>query len=345
MSAQESPRFLITRLSAIGDCITAVPLACAIRDAYPSAFVAWAVGAPAESLLRDHPCVNQFLVIPKRWLKSPLSHLSTRRTLHRLRFDYALDPQSLTKSAMLAWHSGAKERLGFAKPQGREFSTMLNNRLITPQSTHVVDQQLELLKPLGIEPRRVRFDIPVGDGISQQTKDQVQTLVGKNGFQVLNPGAGWDSRLWPTSRFAEVARQAGTKLGMPSLVIWAGEREKKWAREIVAHSGEHAHLAPPTDLKSLAALLSLARLYVGSDTGPTHLAAAMGTPCVCMCGTTRGEVSGPYGSFHVIVQAYYHAGTSRERRSAGNDAMLAISVDDVFSACRKILGRPSANVA
>jgi ADP-heptose:LPS heptosyltransferase len=162
---------------------------------------------------------------------------------------------------------------------------------------------------------------------------------------VLNPGAGWDSRLWPTDRFAEVAFQLGDKLGLPSVVIWAGPRERGWAEQIVAAAGDHAVLAPRTSLKCLAELLRHACLYVGSDTGPTHLAAAVGTPCVCLCGTTRGEVSGPFGSAHIIVQAYYQAGTSRERRAANNDAMLAIDVDRVWSACRRLLQPSTAGAA
>lgn len=155
--------------------------------------------------------------------------------------------------------------------------------------------------------------------------------------------------MWPTESYARVVRQLDAEAGLPSVVIWAGSREREWAEAIVAQSSGGAVLAPATTLRELAALLRRACLYVGSDTGPTHLAAAVGTPCVALFGTTRPEVSGPYGSAHRCLQEYYQQGSSRERRRAANDAMRAIAWERVFEACQQVLaahgGRAASRVA
>ena len=120
-------------------------------------------------------------------------------------------------------------------------------------------------------------------------------------------------------------------------MVWAGDREQEWAGQIVAHSAGYACLAPETNLPELAALMQPARLCVSADTGPLHLAAALGTPCVGLYGSTQPSVCGPYGDQHVSVQAYYQAGSSRERRRADNDAMQAITASDVIAACDRVL--------
>jgi ADP-heptose:LPS heptosyltransferase len=168
----------------------------------------------------------------------------------------------------------------------------------------------------------------------------------ERGFAVLNPGAGWDSKLWPPVRFAQVAQHLGARHRLPSVVVWAGDRERTWAEQIVVHSAGYARLAPPTSLPELASLFRRSRVCVAGDTGPLHLAAAVGTACVGLYGTTRPADSGPYGSQHESVQAYFHHGTARARRRATNDAMQAIEVAQVTAACDRILSRqPELNAA
>ncbi len=311
----------------------------AIRAAYKSAFIAWIVERPTDQLLAHHHALDELIVAPRGWMKSPLAIWKLRRQLKALRFDVAIDPQSLTKSAVLAWISGATLRIGFRPGVGRELAPWLNNCSIEPAKPHVVDRQLELLKPLGIREPGVTFDMP-HDAVAAETIDHfIRTAHLGCGFAVINPGAGWESRLWPSDRFGSVARHLGHERGLPSVVTWAGEREREWARRIVAHSGGHALLAPPTTLVELSALLRRAKMFVGCDTGPMHLAVAIGTRCVVLHGTTRPEISGPYGPDHITIQAYYQSGTSRQRRRASNDAMRAIQVEQVCAACDRLVDR------
>jgi lipopolysaccharide heptosyltransferase I len=342
MPTLNAQRILISRQSAIGDCILTAPLLCALRDHFPKAFIAWAVEPAAATLLKNHRSLDRLVIVKKGWLKSPTAVLALRRELRSLEFDTTIDPQSLSKSTLVAWLTGAKQRIGFARPHGRELSPWLNNVLVTKTLDHVVDHQLELLKVLGASSTAVRFDLPQDPSARAIADAFVHGSRFDYGYAVINPGAGWDSRLWPVERFAKVARHLGDAHRLNSVVVWSGEREQEWAEEIVAASRGFAVMAPRTSLPELAAILRNARLFVGSDTGPLHLAAGVGTPCVSMHGTTRREQSGPYGTRHVALQAYFQSGSSRERRRTTNEAMLAISEPLVCQACDRVLNSPQA---
>jgi lipopolysaccharide heptosyltransferase I len=338
------PRFLITRLSAIGDCIHTMPLVSALRKRFPSAYIAWATQSVPATLLDGYPGLDQTIVVDRNWLKSPRQIVMLRQKLRALKFDVTIDPQSLTKSAAIGWLSGARQRIGFERPQGREASPWLNTDLVVPRARHVVDRYLQLLTPLvGGELLEVRFELPVYE--QSRVRQFLQQMQGGNAYAVLNPGAGWDSKLWLPDRFAHVARHLGERHQTPSVVVWAGSREKSWAQQIVDQSGGHAWLAPSTDLPELAYLLNGARVCVAADTGPLHLAAAVGTPCVGLFGSTLGDVSGPYGPAHVYVQAYYQDGSCRQRRQASNEAMQAIDVSMVTQACDEVLSRARSAAA
>ena len=156
------PRILISRLSAIGDCVLATPLLCALRDHLPNAHLAWVTERAPATLLEGHAALDELIVVPKRWMKSAAEIRQLRSKLRASRFDIAIDPQGLTKSSIVAWLSGAKQRIGFHKPRGRELSCWFNRELVTSTKTHVVDARfLELLKPLGILNPATRFDLPV----------------------------------------------------------------------------------------------------------------------------------------------------------------------------------------
>ena len=331
------PRFLITRLSAIGDCILTMPVAAALRRAYPGSLIAWVVQGAGAQLLVDHSDVDQVIKVPRGWLKSPPAIWKLRQQLRQYNFDYVIDPQSLTKSSAAGWLSGAPKRIGFSEPQGRELAPLLNNHHVHMKPAHVVDAYLQLLKPLGIRHPRVSFHVPRSAEATAIIDAFLENIQAGPRFVVINPGAGWDSKLWPARRYGLLANQLGQQHGIQSIVAWAGERERTWTDEIVDHAGGHAIAAPDTTLPQLAALLRRASLFVGSDTGPLHLAAAVGTTCVSMYGPTRPADCGPYGSQHIALQSYYQGGTARERRRGSNDAMQAISVEQVSEACGKVL--------
>jgi ADP-heptose:LPS heptosyltransferase len=242
---------------------------------------------------------------------------------------------------MLGWISGARHRIGFAPPQGRELALVLNNIRVKTKRSHVVEKYLELTDPLGVPQwDEVHFDLAEWRHAVIDSFLRDAHLTGE--FAVINPGAGWDSKLWPARRFAQVARYLGEEHQLPTAVCWAGDRERAWADQIVAGSGGHALLAPATTLAELASLMRRATICVASDTGPLHLAAAVKTPCVGLYGPTQPHVCGPYGQGHICVQVYLQQGSGRARRGARNDAMLAIEAKQVQSACDQLLQRVRA---
>jgi len=337
MAAHVSPRILIVRLSAIGDVLHGLPVLFALREALPQAYLAWVVEGRTSELLRDHPALDEIISVSRGWLKKPGAVWNLRRRLRELRFDIAIDLQGLTKSAAAAWLSGAPRRIGFAGQDGREISRWFNNELVLPSGTHVVERNLELLRALAIEPRKVVFGLHGERSARDAARSMLEGARLDGRFVLINPGAGWPSKLWPSERYAAVAHELGKRHAISSLVVWAGEQERRWAQQIVAGSGGFARLAPATSLSELAALAERAALFLGSDTGPMHLAAAVGTPCVALFGPSPGERNGPYGAGHVVLQKMRLTGSSRARRTASDEAMRAITVDDVSTACAQLL--------
>ncbi|MGI9456969.1 MAG: glycosyltransferase family 9 protein [Aeoliella sp.] len=339
-----SPRILIVRLSALGDVIHGLPVASALRERFPSAMLAWSVEGRAAELIEGHPDLDEVVHLPRRWWRSYSAIRSLRQQLHELQFDITVDLQCLTKSAIVAWLSGAPRRLGAGGSNGRELSKWFNNELISCDASHVVDHYLQILRPLGIYDPPVRFKLPERSCDSQfaeQALAQVSLLATQ--FAILNPGAGWPSKLWPAERYGDVAKHLLQTHGMQSLAVWGGEQERPLAESIVAASNGAAIIAPATTMRQLAAVTRRASLFVGSDTGPMHLAVAVDTPTISLHGTSRADWCGAYGAANIRLQEYYHAGTARERRAADNTAMRAISAEKVSTACDDLLSRQSTS--
>jgi lipopolysaccharide heptosyltransferase I len=336
--AQQQPRVLIVRLSAIGDAIHGLPVLCALRSALPDAFLGWVVEGRAGDLLEGHPALDALVRVPRRWLSSPREVWKLRRRLRELKFDTTIDLQCLTKSAIAAWLSGARRRIGKAGDDGRELSRWFHNELVTAGGGHVIEHYLDLLRPLGIDAPVVRFDLPVRTDDAHSIERLLQTnRLAARRFAVLNPGAGWPSKIWPAERYGEVARRLAAAQGLRSVAVWGGPEEQPLADRIVATSGGQAILAPPTSMTELAALCRRAALFVGSDTGPMHLAVAVGTPTISLHGPSLAEWCGAYGPPNIRLQVRYEEGSAAERRRADDSAMRAISVEMVVHACDDIL--------
>ncbi len=347
-SVAERPaqRILIVRLSAIGDVVQGMPIACALRQRFPDAFLAWAVGESAASLLHGHEALDALITLPRGWLRSPSAIGRLRRRLRAMHFGTVIEAQGLTKAAIVAWLSGAKRRIGFGHPWGRELSQWINTeRIDTGSVTHVVDRNLSLLQPLGITSPEVRFCVPEYPGDRAAAERIIRQAGLVRGFAMINSGAGWPSKLWPNDRYSAVAFHLGRERGVPTLVVWGSRDEHLSAQQIVAGSAGQAHLAPRTTLTRLAALARRARLFIGSDTGPLHLAAAVGTACVGLYGPWPADRHGPYGAKHLALQAMRFEGPTRRRRCASPKYMEAISVEMVCRACDRVLQREASDAA
>jgi lipopolysaccharide heptosyltransferase I len=344
---EPAPRVLLVRLSALGDCLHALPVAVELRRQLPRAHIGWAIEEPGHQLLRDHPAIDRFHIYPRR---SPPRRfvrelLALRRELRRERYDVALDVQGLTKSGLVAWLSGARRRVSLAPPHRRELNRLFVNEVVAAPETsrHVVDRNLALLRAVGASVAgRARFDLPAPEP-SPALASFLESMRARGPWAVVNPGASWTTKIWPPRALALVARGLHDHHGLGVAVSWGSEPERALAREVVEVAGRRGVVeAPPTSLRDLAALLSGAVLFVGGDTGPMHLAVALGVPTVSVFGPTSPERNGPYGESDLAVIAEIDLDCRpcwRRSCARGDHACLArLDAGRVLQACSRRLG-------
>jgi ADP-heptose:LPS heptosyltransferase len=256
----------------------------------------------------------------------------------------AIDAQGLSKSAIAAWLSGARRRIGFDGRWGRELSRWLNTERVPITAVHVVDRNLQLLEPLDIRQPTARFGMPEAPEERAAAERILTQLSVGLAPAIINVGAGWPSKLWPTERFAAVARHLQSRWALPTLLVYGSAGERDMAEQMARLSGDAARLAPSTTLTELRGLARSARLFIGCDTGPLHLAASVGTPCVGLFGPWPAREHGPYGADHIALQAVAMTGT-RQRRHASPELMKKITVEQACEACDTVLQRLERGVA
>jgi heptosyltransferase I len=302
----------IVKLSSIGDVVHALPVAAALKRHHPGTRVTWLAEAREATLLTGQPDVDEVVIVDtrgwRRGTKRAALHEITR-VPHRLRayaFDVVLDLQGLLKSAVLTALTRAPRRIGFAGGFRREWpSGLFTNEHVAPAATarHVVEQYLALLGPLGITNPAIEFRVP-GDGGAEERIDAFLANAGiKPGDRLvlMNPGAGRPEKQWPVEHYREAARRLADDAGARIVVLWGPGEEQ--SAGLIAASATGAMPAPPTTLPEMTALARRARLTIAGDTGPLHIAAAVGCPCLGLFGPTSGVRNGPYGPAHRVLES------------------------------------------
>jgi lipopolysaccharide heptosyltransferase I len=311
-------RIGIVKLSSIGDVVHTLPLAAALRRDVPGAWVAWVAEEREAALLDAHPDLDAVVRVDTRGWRRRVRRLSglgpalrevarARRALRALQLDVAIDAQGLVKSGAIVQATGAPVRIGFAVARCRErASALFTNRRVSPgrQAGHVVDQYLTLLDPLGVEPGAPVFRVPEWPAAERRVAGWLAGLGLEPGDRVvvLCPGAGRPDKRWPAAAFRALAAGLRAEPGAAVVVAW-GPGERGPADKIAAGLDPGVAVAPATDLHELAALLRRASLVVGGDTGPLHLAAALGTACLGLFGPTPAARNGPYGARSRTLQS------------------------------------------
>jgi ADP-heptose:LPS heptosyltransferase len=334
---------LLVRLSSIGDVVHTLPALAVLAQAGHEA--GWIVEPPARPLIEGHPLLGQGVLgaPPARGL--PLRRVrETLAALRRSSFDVALDFQGLWKSAAWARLSGARRVLGFARAYRREplSALLVSERVEQPAAArHVIDKNLALLRPLGIDGSgRREFPLPAFRTEEERVEEALREM-GLGAFLILNPGGGWESKLWPPEAFGALARGL-FDLGVPALVTF-GPGEEGLADRVVAASDGQARKAFPTTLREYAVLARRARLVVAADTGPLHLAGAVGTAVVALFGPTDPERNGPFrAGDRVVRRAPACAPCYRRRCPVHAGAMANIAVDEVARVVRDRLAAAGA---
>ena len=295
---------LLVRTSALGDVVHALPVLTAARRHFPEARIAWVVEEVFAPLLEGHPDLD--LVLPVRlraWRTRTFDGRTRReaaaflRALRAFRADVALDLMGNHKAGVLARLSGARRRIGPARHQRREPSSVVwITEGVEARGEHAVDRGLAVLEGLGVPPGAADFGperlVPDrGPGREKSPEEDGA------GFVLLHPGAGWGNKVYPPERWGRVARGLADATGLPVRVALApAPAERELAATVVATSGGAAGTVEAPDLPALAALSRGARLVLGGDTGPVHLAHALGTPVLQVMGPTDPRRHGPYGA-------------------------------------------------
>jgi lipopolysaccharide heptosyltransferase I len=297
---------LVVKLSAIGDVVHAMPAVASIRRARPEVRIAWVVERGAAALLRNSPCIDKLVEIDTRsWRRGLLRRETQRAIAERLGalrsepFDVAIDFQGLLKSALVAVASGASRRVGFATSDLREPASrvFLNEQVEVGAVDHVIDKNLALVRHLGIEaPGPYEFPIAV----PEEDEREIASRAPEGPFAILNPGGGWPTKLWPAERYARLADEVCERHGLDSVITF-GPGEEALARRVVEASRCGRVALFPCSLLQFVALARRARLFVGGDTGPLHLAAAAATPVVGIFGPTEPRRNGPFAPDDLVV--------------------------------------------
>jgi heptosyltransferase-1 len=353
-------RLLIVRLSAMGDVIHTLPAVQALREAFPQAHIGWLIeerwaellytpGSPrrgVRSALR--PLVDEVHAVNlKAWGKSPFSILTLQRAatvwndVRDAGYDAAVDLQGAMRSALLARFSRARIVCGAAEPRESPASLWYTRKVVA-HGRHVVEQNVSVAQAV-IEhdmkvpqpsifcdlPRDLRAEARIGQWLAEHA-------IGD--FAILNPGAGWGAKRWPTERYGEVALRLAEQ-GVRSILNY-GPGEEELVRAAEAASGGTAQAMSCSVIRSsiteLIALTRRARLFIGGDTGPLHLAAALRVPVVAIYGPTDPARNGPFGTRSVVLRSAESV-TSHARRDAADDGMLGIGSEAVVRAARELM--------
>jgi lipopolysaccharide heptosyltransferase I len=322
---------LIVRLGALGDIVHALPLAAALRDARPDARIDWLVDVRHRGILDFVRGLSHVVAVDTRRMRGATGVAAVVRTLRQAAYDLALDAQGLIKSAALARLAGARRVLGFERGHLREpLARFAYVGVVPPAGPHVVDKALALARAAGAEPGPPRFPLqPPASDVADRARHALGLGPGAP-FALLNPGAAWPNKRWPADRFGGLARAIHDRHGWPSIVAW-GPGEEALARAVVDAAGRgRAALAPPTPLGDLLGLLSAAGLVVSGDTGPLHLAAALGRPVVGLYGPTDPARNGPWSAADVTVSRTANCRCLHQRRChAGRWCLDDVTVDEV----------------
>jgi heptosyltransferase I len=344
-------RILIVRLSSMGDVIHALPAARALRAAFPKAMIGWLIEqrwvellcAPGTPLRGPRSAQRPLVdwVHPVNlvgWRRSFFS-LSTVQSIARVwndvraaHYDISVDLQGAIRSAVLARWSGAPAVYGAAEPRESPASLWYTRKIVT-RGAHVIEQQLSLIeavtqarvsRPRAELPRDPTAEAVIGERLA---KRQITD------FAILNPGAGWGAKRWPAERYGQVAGQLLT-LGLRTILNY-GPGERELAEAAQSTSGGSAEAMNCT-ITELIALTRRARLFIGGDTGPLHLAAALDIPVVAIFGPTDPARNGPYGT-RCIVLRNAASTTSHARNPEPDAGLLEILADAVVAAARRLL--------
>ena len=348
-------KILIIRLSAIGDVLRTLPAFHIIRKNFPDAYIAWIVEETSKDILEAHPGIDEVIIFPKKELaaiiKSPKTFfqgvnqfLVFIQKIRKKNFDVAIDFHGLFKSGIISFLSGAKDRVGFTKPFTKEMNFLFNNHRFSLDTDRMnrVDRNITLVEKLGLNIKQGPPDIYIPD----KDSDLIQKFLKQNRIEperplvAIHPGTSPSTpyKRWDAYRYAVVADKIIEDSATQIIFTWANE-EIELVKEIIGLMKYRAIVAPKTEnLCQLAEIFRCSDLYVGSDTGPMHLAAFVNTPVVAIFGPTDHVVNEPYRyTPHIVIRKEIKCAPCRKKNCADRDCMNGVKESDLIRAINIML--------
>jgi heptosyltransferase I len=347
----DGPRLLIVRLSAMGDIIHTLPAATALRQAFPQAIIGWVIEQRWAELLctlrtprsgprsPQRPLVDKIHIVNTAKWRSSLSSNHTWEQiasglsdLRAGRYQIAVDFQGAVRSALVARWSGAQTLYGVAQPR-ENAASMFYTRQVIAQGTHIVEQNFSLAEAfVGRRLEIPQVEFPYDPAAEQECDQQLRDRDIRN-FVILNPGAGWGAKQWPAQRYGFVAKRLA-QIGLKSLINF-GPGEEDLVREVEASSAGAAE-GITCSITQLISFTRRARLFIGGDTGPLHLAAALNVPVVAIFGPTNPARNGPFGTRSIVLRNP-SSPTTHARRKQPDEGLLEITCEEVIAAAETLL--------
>ena len=350
-----APRnILAIRMSSIGDIVHALPAVAALGEALPGAAIDWAVERRYAALLAGNPCVRRAIEVDTLAWKAKKGRLNAAgemarecaqgaAALRKERYDAVIDFQGLIKTAAMAWLCRAPRRIGRGQSMRREpgagwFYTEtaeINGRM------HVIQENMALAERLTGKYRGEslggagwRFPLPRKP---EDERGAEAKLAGAGEFILISPGGGWMAKRWPPGNYAQLIARMSERRAFDNLsvVLTGSPDEEAWIRGIARDSASERARFVPATLGEYIALARRARLFLGGDTGPMHLAAALGTPVAAIMGPTDPARNGPFSPEDVVLWNREPVNHSRRARHY----LEGIAVDEALSALERRLGR------
>jgi heptosyltransferase-1 len=329
---------LITKPSALGDIVLALPALTALRKNFPDAKITWLVRPEFAPLLENHPHLDEIILFDRKLLSKAWFHpkgfdalISLIRRLRENKFDAVFDLQGLFRTAIMTWATGCKKRFGMAN--SREMAHLFYTHKIKQDfdSIHLVDFYLKMVKAAGAEKLDARFELPS----NQQDIDSVNKILADFDIQsgkyvVFVPGSAHIDKRWPTERFAALADRISSEFKLPIIAVGTNS-ENELIEEIQNTSKAHiTSFAGRTSLKELVELLRTARLVVSNDTGPGHIASALGTPLVMMYSWSNPARIAPYGRPECMIAREPYGRGLKIKSKNPKHSVTTITADEVF---------------
>jgi heptosyltransferase-3 len=299
-------RVLVIKLKQPGDVLLSTPVLAALKEAWPESQVTYLVPRGTEDMVADHPQLSGLMVVD-RWRQTWRETWRFLKDLRRRRFDLVLELSGGDRGAFYSLAAGATERLGFARggKSPWQHACFTQTLPLPPLRMHMVEHNLQLLRPLGIKPQRPRLQFFWHLHVESRVQEMLQALhLQPGGFVVLHPGAGWRFKCWTPSGYARIIEALQGERGLPVVLTAsrAALEGELLAAILAAAKVTPFNLAGRLSLKELGALISRARFFFGVDSAPMHLAAAVGTPVVALFGPSGDFNWGPWGEGHLVIK-------------------------------------------